>query len=990
MKCPKCKFISSNKRDICPECFLDLRPHKKALGLPIAKPNASFEELRAEIEQTSPRSQHAAPAESTEDAPVQPEQRKSGGWLSRLLGAKAPAATAQPAPESLPSAVSVSPEPPVQQPPVEQRPDQIPSEDTSKQAEPQPASTSTTPEESAASPAAATDAGNAALESDEGDDDLWKNFIKETQDLIEEEEAFSSKDKFDAEKLEPGEVEPIASSPVSDLNAGKEVDEDSLFPESLLTRPTVEPGQPTAPHEEPANEDEALFSPASESVETPPQEKEAAKEEVLESADEPLFPTTGKAVSPQLPADTAFAGETAAAAPVDAVSEAPPSDLPLFNSAQAATAEQAAPAAEAAEQQQPDGEASAPADSDEPLFEPPAGKEPQSQPEAPIQVAPEVMEFDESDDELLEKQLDSLIGDLVLDVAPVKTEKKSAAPTAGPEKLVLDDEDLEISFEFDFEDESQEGGQKGGETRSAASAQQSETPRAVLDDLLNAFNDISSGTTQVAITRPAEEPGSAEAGAPLPEAPQPIDRAKLSTGEKLRYFSEQLQIPQEQLLEEFTEIIAEYYNLSPESLPKKEVLNALERELDAEIKKLSDEGASFLSVDQQKDRDKAEELAASVKELESELDHELNALEQEGFSVHQAGEPAGKDNGESLGASELESIISLAQNEQPEQPESFLGGTLEDSPEDLEKIEAEIFAALEALDTATPTPAEAGPSTHEPPAADSAAEERQSPQVSSGADDPLWASVDRELDSGPQDNEIVFSAAELSSFRPNKATALFFDEVQDELENPDRKREYVSSAPSSEKRAIDNIELQSAFSRFEQDKVRYAAMQKRQAENDKTAFLDPFQMGLLAPAPRWRRLAALIIDVLVSATSAFVFTLGFVPRYISAKVLHFQPLTAQDVVPYLGTWAGLALFIWIFLAAVQTASRGQTNGQGMFRIFVVEQDGDAPGISASLLRSMCTITTLLTLGLGMLPILGRKGRSLHDYLAGTYVVRAKI
>lgn len=49
MKCPECKFVSSDLRDICPKCFVDLRPHKRELGLPITNAAASYESLRQKI-----------------------------------------------------------------------------------------------------------------------------------------------------------------------------------------------------------------------------------------------------------------------------------------------------------------------------------------------------------------------------------------------------------------------------------------------------------------------------------------------------------------------------------------------------------------------------------------------------------------------------------------------------------------------------------------------------------------------------------------------------------------------------------------------------------------------------------------------------------------------------------------------------------------------------------------------------------------------------
>ncbi len=45
MKCTNCSFVVSEKKDICPKCFTDLRPRKQDLGLPILHPNKTVEEI---------------------------------------------------------------------------------------------------------------------------------------------------------------------------------------------------------------------------------------------------------------------------------------------------------------------------------------------------------------------------------------------------------------------------------------------------------------------------------------------------------------------------------------------------------------------------------------------------------------------------------------------------------------------------------------------------------------------------------------------------------------------------------------------------------------------------------------------------------------------------------------------------------------------------------------------------------------------------------
>lgn len=101
MKCPNCKFVSSNKRDVCPRCQYDLRPQKIALGLPVSDPHASVEKLIAIAEQVEQKTQAQQPIQlhdqitsspnNTTENTLTSNTKASSSWLSRLIGkTKAP------------------------------------------------------------------------------------------------------------------------------------------------------------------------------------------------------------------------------------------------------------------------------------------------------------------------------------------------------------------------------------------------------------------------------------------------------------------------------------------------------------------------------------------------------------------------------------------------------------------------------------------------------------------------------------------------------------------------------------------------------------------------------------------------------------------------------------------------------------------------------------------------------------------------------------
>ena len=64
MKCPGCEFVCSDLRDVCPKCYLDLRPQKKLLGLQITNPEASYNELLGGAKGKSAESSAAAGSRS--------------------------------------------------------------------------------------------------------------------------------------------------------------------------------------------------------------------------------------------------------------------------------------------------------------------------------------------------------------------------------------------------------------------------------------------------------------------------------------------------------------------------------------------------------------------------------------------------------------------------------------------------------------------------------------------------------------------------------------------------------------------------------------------------------------------------------------------------------------------------------------------------------------------------------------------------------------
>ncbi|MFI5177162.1 MAG: RDD family protein [Vicinamibacterales bacterium] len=134
-----------------------------------------------------------------------------------------------------------------------------------------------------------------------------------------------------------------------------------------------------------------------------------------------------------------------------------------------------------------------------------------------------------------------------------------------------------------------------------------------------------------------------------------------------------------------------------------------------------------------------------------------------------------------------------------------------------------------------------------------------------------------------------------------------------------------------------------------------------------------------------RRIAAAGVDLaLLSGIGAAVVWLT-----LRQCGLTFEQAIILPVVPM----AGFLLLIVLGYLLLFTAASGQTIGKMALGLRVVNDPGDpvhadAPTIQQAAYRALLTVPSVLVLGVGFLPALVGAGRTFHDRLARTRVVRA--
>lgn len=151
----------------------------------------------------------------------------------------------------------------------------------------------------------------------------------------------------------------------------------------------------------------------------------------------------------------------------------------------------------------------------------------------------------------------------------------------------------------------------------------------------------------------------------------------------------------------------------------------------------------------------------------------------------------------------------------------------------------------------------------------------------------------------------------------------------------------------------------------------------------------------LVIAPIWRRIAALIADlILVSILFIpIVDLLGVFMPMDAITQAAMNPFGVQQLPPemlrqllafQLLSNAGLALYLTGFIAA-----HGRTPGKSIMRVRVVDENGVKPSLLNAFFRS---VVLIISMGFFFLPfafaLFNPQRRTLHDLVAQTYVVEA--
>ena len=142
----------------------------------------------------------------------------------------------------------------------------------------------------------------------------------------------------------------------------------------------------------------------------------------------------------------------------------------------------------------------------------------------------------------------------------------------------------------------------------------------------------------------------------------------------------------------------------------------------------------------------------------------------------------------------------------------------------------------------------------------------------------------------------------------------------------------------------------------------------------------------MSPAGFWRRWGAFLVD-----QALFLAAWAICAEWTA--IVYLSVARWPDDPRGVALLAALLMLLWLALSlawsTVFLGGCGQTPGKMLFGIAVAQEDGGSVGYRRALGRALSFYLAALPLGLGFLGVLfTRRRRGLHDWLAGTLVVRA--
>ncbi|MCC6954273.1 MAG: RDD family protein [Deltaproteobacteria bacterium] len=220
---------------------------------------------------------------------------------------------------------------------------------------------------------------------------------------------------------------------------------------------------------------------------------------------------------------------------------------------------------------------------------------------------------------------------------------------------------------------------------------------------------------------------------------------------------------------------------------------------------------------------------------------------------------------------------------------------------------------------------------------------------------------------------------------------LLFEIVEEEIVNPGSRLVIEGTTLKSAERTIDNAELSGVFenvSRFitPEDLNPRTAFAARPRQSSQSTVAEPAAVRTYRAASAGLRIMAALLDVGFAAVFTVVLAMiSFLDAETKSNILQLQAPTILEVLAHVGGISILYFGVWTISLALMTAGRGQSFGQKVVGIRVLNHAGHEPTLSESFLRVLAINVAVVSFGIAAAGILHRRRRAIQDHLSGTVV-----
>ena len=257
----------------------------------------------------------------------------------------------------------------------------------------------------------------------------------------------------------------------------------------------------------------------------------------------------------------------------------------------------------------------------------------------------------------------------------------------------------------------------------------------------------------------------------------------------------------------------------------------------------------------------------------------------------------------------------------------------------------------------------------------------------------IWNQALKSVEAIPEslNGSLELSFSDFSNQEPEERMILLFDLAAREIKNPSKRRPNKSKLKimRSASRVLDNKHLKRVFNVFEKE-----ATVEAQSDAHLSAISyfkiteetkDKIAIDIPATSAKKCFLGGIIDFTSSILLGILVGCFSFLPEDIANDFLSFKIPSSHALLPHFFDLVCLSYLLWIGISVALICGSGQSIGQKFVNTIVVDKEANVVGIRHAILRSLALSTTIFTFGLGLLHVLGKEKRNLHNFLADTYI-----